>query len=442
MNKRYCTGKYNPFKINEILFDSRTGFEKMIPKDFKKHNIFWLIFLSVYFVMKQIAKSLLKPQKESYKDLYDKKLLFVLPSLNNQRALQKVIDIVKPKKNNVRIATHDFYSTLHVAFTSLFYLPNLWKEFPKHTREERRIVLYYLHSFIFAPGLIRFYFHILEQYKPECIVLSNDHIYITKSLELVCEDLGVRTIYVQHASVSYAFPELHFTYSFLDGKDSYLKYTAEGKNCTGNIIMLGAARYDGLSSYRINRSKENRNCIGIAINDLDDNKITNDFCNEILAKRPDLKIKVRTHPALKNTPFVFDNKDRIIYTCATDETIIDYLDSIDFQISGDSGVHFDAIIGGVNTVAYNFSTSAFFDNYGYVKSGFIKYTENISQALEMLTYTPDISIVRYYDESYQKTYSGKCSQIIAEFILNGYNLDYLKSSYRLSKDDGYYIIHK
>ena len=442
MNKKYISGKYNPFKINEIIFDKRSGYWRMIPNDFQRSSVLWMIILSLYVLVKCIGKSLLKPHKNSYRDLYDNKLLFVLPTLNNQRALQKVIDSVQTKKNNVRVVNQNFYSELFVALNSLLYLPRLWKEYKNLTNEERRITLYYRYSFVFSPGLIAFYFRILKKYRPECVILSNDHIYITKSLELVCEDLGIKTIYVQHASVSYAFPELHFTYSFLDGKDSYLKYTAEGKKSTGNIIMLGAARYDKLSSYRINRSLKKRDCIGIAINDLDDNTITNDFCNKILEANPNIKIKIRSHPALKNTPFVFDKKERIIYTCATDEGIIDYLDSIDFQISGDSGVHFDAIIGGVNTVAFNFSNSNFSYNYGYIKSKLIKYAKNIEQVYEFSNSKPDISAVRFFDESYQKSYSGKCSQIITDFILNGYSIEYLKNNYGLTESNGYYQICK
>lgn len=400
-----------------------------------------MVILSFYYVLRSMAAAVLMPRKQSFRNLYDNKLLFVLPTLNNQRSLQQVIDIVKIKKENVRVATRGFYSKFHVALVSTMYFPKLWKEFQSHSKEEKRLILFYLHDIILSPGLTNFYFRIMQKYRPECVVMANDHLFLTKSLELVCEDLGIKTIYVQHASVSYAFPELHFAYSFLDGKDSFQKYTTEGKKCVGNIFMLGAARYDALNECRVNRKQYKRNCIGVAINELDDNKIANDFFNELLSKYPNVSIKVRTHPGLKKKPFVFDNKDRIIYTCATDENIIDYLDSIDFQISGDSGVHLDAILSGVSTIAYNFTKSVLSDNYEYIKRGLVRYASNIDQVFEFSKHSPNISIVRYYDESYQKSYSGKCSQIIAEFIMNGYSLEYLKSNYRLIDEGGYYVIN-
>lgn len=426
MKLDYCKGKYNPFEINEIIFKKESGYKKLIPDSFRKTGVFVVIIRTLYITLRSFLSGIFSILKNNLKDMFDNKCLFVIPTVNNQRALQKVIDIVQYKKDNVRVAIKDFGFGLYVALMSLPYLPILWYKYTKLTIEEKRLVSYYLENFVFASGFVEFYFRILQKYKPECVVFANDHIYMTKSLELVCEDLKIQTIYVQHASVSYAFPELHFAYSFLDGKDSLLKYTSFGKKSIGNIIILGAARYDGLSSYRNNRNPHNRNCIGVAINLLDDNDIVNDFCKDVLLTHPNLKIKIRSHPALKDKPFKFDDDERIIYTCATDEPMTDYLDSIDFQVSGDSCVHFDAIIGGVNTIVYNLSKKCFSDNYQYVKSGFIKFAENIEQVFEFANCHPDISLVRFYDESYQKTYSGKCSDIIAEFIIKGYNLEILK----------------
>ena len=91
----------------KIFFDNRTGFIKMIPENFQKSTLFWLIVMTLYFALKYTIKALIRYKKTSFRDLYDNTLLFVLPTLNNQRALQKVIDVVKPVKNNVRIATKD-----------------------------------------------------------------------------------------------------------------------------------------------------------------------------------------------------------------------------------------------------------------------------------------------------------------------------------------------
>ena len=449
IRKNYINGKYDPLELNAILLDSRAGFGKLIPDDFQKIQLWHYVISSLRFLYRNIKNSLLQaPSKykfawiTKYGYLYNNTLLFNLPTVNNQKAYEKIIANVERVKDNVRIITefsYDNYPKLWIYVISFFYLPFLWLKFKKSSNADRRIIAYNLYDFIIAPGLTFFYFSICRRYKPECVLLSNDHRIFTKTLELVCEDCGIKTIYVQHASVSYAFPELHFTYSFLDGMDALQKYTDGDKQSKGNIFLLGAIRYDGLSAYRLSRRSFYRGCIGVAINLLDDNNITNKVCNLLLEKYPNVKLKIRSHPAMLNNPFLFDNSDRIIYTCASNESMVDYLDSIDLQIASDSGIHFDAIIGGVKTVAYNLSKSVFGDNYNYVKNGMLAYANDFETLDQIISSSydniVDENIVRFYDEAFGKTYAGRCSEIVSEFILNGFNIESLHNRYGLIEWD-------
>jgi hypothetical protein len=374
----------------------------------------------------------------------------MVPTINNQKTVFTILsELKKVSKDYVVVDTgidYQNYPMISICLKSSQYLVWLTKKYKQCGDFEKRIILFNLSSFVFSPGVTWFYKKTLMEYRPECIILANDHMYYCKSLELVCEDYGIRTIYVQHASVSYAFPELHFTYSFLDGVDSLMKYSDGNKTCRGDVFLLGALRYDSLSKYRVTRNDNRRNRIGVAINDLDDNNVVNYFCNKLLERYPGLDLVIRSHPAMKNRPFAFDAKDRIEYKCATEESIVDYLDKIDIQISGDSGVHFDAIIGGVPTFAFNFTTSSFEDNYGYVKKGLIKYAKTIEVALNLLQCNdlePPRELIEYYDASFGKTYAGKCAGIVSEFIINGYSIDFLASKYGVEqrRKDGlvYYI---
>lgn len=459
IKQRYISGQFNPFEINKILLDSRTGFEKLVPADFYHYSYPKFVVWSMLNLVKAFIDCIIKYKWRymfsnvlSCRDWFDNTLLFYLPTYNNQKALDRVINIVVPQKKNVRILASsiweiDQFPRLRVIAFSFLYLPFIWKEYRKCSDYDKRLVSYYRGHFILTTGFTWFFFSILSQYRPECIVLSNDHHYQTKCVELVCEEIGIKTIYVQHASVSFAFPELHYSYSFLDGMDAFIKYTHGDKKPTGDVFLLGAARYDELSNYRTNRTHYKRNCFGIAINKLDSNIIVNDCCNKLLAHYPEIILKIRSHPGLKNTPFHFDNKDRIIYTNATDESMADYLDSIDLQIGGDSGVHFDAIIGGVRTMAYNFTHNHYDDNYGYVKDGILQYAENIEKLYKLIDQSEeiDISKIRFFDESYEKSYSGKCSGIIAGFILHEYDINYMMTCVGFEKVAGknmYYIIPK
>ena len=180
------------------------------------------------------------------------------------------------------------------------------------------------------------------------------------------------------------------------------------------------------------------NCIGIGINLLDDENVTKAFCKLILDDFPSLKIKVRSHPALKNNPFNLGDSNRLVYTCATDEPIQFFFNDIDLLISNDSGIHLDATISGIKTYQYNFSTAKGLDNYSYVKNGLVRKVESWEEMKTIITNFenekfPSDEIVRLYDESHNKSYQGKCHEIIADFILNDYSLDFLNNKYRLDR---------
>lgn len=446
--RKYSGGKYSVISINEILFKSRVG-ELTTPS-----NLHTSINKSTWSFIKKTVRAVFSSIKKgtflnrinikSLKLTYEDSLLFYLPSINNQRALQGVYDIISKQKPDVKWITKtisdETVPTILVYIISLLYLPLTYIKLKKLSPKEQRIASYYFKNFAFTPGVVYAYFKILSKYRPECIILSNDHYYFMKIIGLVAEDLGIPTLYVQHASVSNAFPELHFKYSFLDGKDTLDKYTYNGKKAFGNIFLLGAVRYDSLSATA--RKKTGcfvHNCIGIGINLIDDESITRTFCENLLKEFPFLKIKIRSHPALKNNPFNLGDSNRIVYTCATDESIQEFFNDIDLLISNDSGIHFDATIAGIKTYQYNFSTAKDLDNYNYVKNGLVRKVDSWEEMKDIITHfenekLPNDEIVRFYDESYNKGYQGKCHEIIADFILHGYSLDYIKDTYHLQEE--------
>ena len=444
----FISSRFDPFTVNCILFDSRTAFELVIPKNYDVLPFLRFIKRTLGYVKWNFLQIIQHTQPRyryaginCYKHLYDNSFLFNLPTVNNQKAFENIINDISSTKNDIKIIkdglNSEDYPLFRIYAVSLLFLPYLWFKYFRCSKKEKKIVCYYLIDFIITPGLSWFYSKILNRYRPQCVFLSNDHRVLTKTMILACEKRNVKTLYVQHASVSYAFPELHFTYSFLDGMDSLDKYTSDGKITKGDVFLFGAIRYDFLSSYRVKRNLSKRNCIGIAINEIDDNAIVDSICNKLLNHFPNINIRIRSHPGLKNRPFVFSPNQRIFYTCAVDETITDYFDSIDIQIANDSGIHFDAIIAGIPTIAFNFAKSEYGDNYGYVANGILRYAHKIEDLISYLEnnnagfHSVPINNIRRYDESFMKDYSGHCSEIVADFILHNFNLDYLSEKYGL-----------
>lgn len=459
MRIKQCFEKqYDPFSLNRILFDSDV-YEKLIPPSFGTHV--WekpMCRVWIVFVRELLKIVIRKPFVSYFYDwgkyiaLYDKKVVFNLTTKNNLRSLKSVIYEVLDSKGNVFVIEtgnkYKCYPHIKMLLLSVFYIPRFFSVFKHLSQREKRITSFFIDHFLTAPGYTWFYRNLLSRCRPESVVMANDHGHDKRAFMFACEEFGIRTIYAQHASVSYAFPPLHFSYSFLDGEDAFRKYTANGKKNSGCIVLLGACRYDNLNSYRLNRKTFERGCIGVAINPMDDVQLVYNLCEMLLNHFPKKRIIVRAHPAMKNHPYELPNNNRLVYTCASDISIIDYLDKIDMQISNDSGVHLDTLLGGVPTVAYNMSKRTYGDNYGYVSSGLVFLAEDEDSLLHFIDegrHSPDmIECIRMYDESYGKLYSGRCSHIIAGFILNNYNIAYLEQTYyfhrkKLHDDDYCYI---
>ena len=443
---KYIENQFNPFLLSKIHFDA-VVYEKLIPPEFGKHfadHVFFrIMYAYIVEVVKIVTRRSLRSWLYTFKDydrLYSNKIVFYLTTQNNLRALQDVIEKVRSQRENVVVINknnrYQYFPSVLMLIISLLYIPTYLHVLRELSERDRRIAKYFVASFLFAPGYTWFYYKLLGRCRPECFVMANDHGHDKRSLMYICAEHGINTIYTQHASVSYAFPPLSTSFSFLDGLDAFEKYTANEKTPSGIVILLGACRYDRLSRYRLTRRKEKRNCIGIAVNRMDDNKKVDDLCNHLLNHFPNLKIKVRTHPAMKNHPFSFTNKDRIIYTCASDEPMVEYLDSIDVQISNDSGVHLDTILGGVPTICYNMSRNRFGDNYGYVNSGLLYLAKDFDELITFIARDGnqliEIENVRKYDASYGTFYSGKCSEMIADFIVHGYDFCYFTKKYGFS----------
>ena len=444
----YLKNELDLMNLNSIYFDCRRSREMIMNKKGSDHLFSYTLIRLLYVICLELVKTVIRtPLSSCFTNSFKKlnnKIVFYLPTNNNKAALQLVVNEVCEKRKDVIVldkkSEYKYFPFFQILLVSVIYIPQLLSQIRKLSKRDRSLVNCYIRDFFMTPGVVWFYHKMLNTISPNSFILANDHSYETKSLILICEKYKVKTIYIQHASVSIGFPELHFTYSFLDGRDALDVYMYNGKKINGDVLVLGASRYDDLSIYRKKRKfRDNNGCVGIAINEFDDNKRTDELCNSILDMNPSLKIKIRSHPALKRKPFVLSNKKRIIYTCATDESIIDYFDSIDILISGSSGIHLDALLSGVKTYYYNLTCYPFFDNYGYVKNGLLKKLDRLEDVNNTVldyydkknNFTINKEYLLLYDASYGKEYSGNCHLIIADFIINNCNIAYLVSKYKM-----------
>ena len=178
---------------------------------------------------------------------------------------------VKQIINNVENDTY-LYLNNHVTdvhkrrawWHSIPYIFSLIKLYKKSNKDDKALILKYFTRLWTTYGLYKIAGEMLDKYKVRVLVLANDHNDINRCLIFNALEKGIKTVYVQHASVKRGFPRLDFTYSFLDGKESLDKYLYDGKP-KGEVYLSGGVRFDSLYDKIAKRNYETHR-IGIAIN--------------------------------------------------------------------------------------------------------------------------------------------------------------------------------
>lgn len=353
-------------------------------------------------------------------DLRTREILFLVPSINNQKSVQTIIDRLPENRCTVwGNGLSSWWPYSKVCLTSILYLHLFFKLYMASSREDRKLIRFYYWDFITTCATYRILGNAIKN-NPQLrmVVMANDHVPITRSVIELTEKFHVKSLYVQHASVSTAFPPLRFNYSFLDGLESYEKYKTIG-NMRGSVFLSGSPRFDAFKTYQ---GDEKRYDIGIALNELDSEVEALKLCL-YLKKHYSDKIVVRPHPGMltRDNPLFHEIKfieNGFAISNPKKDLSFVFLADIKVMIANESGIHLDAALMGVPSLLYNFSDNEVMDWYSYIKKGLIKKCDSFEAVLSMLDsdYKLPLDVVRYYVASYKTTMDGKVGEMIATFI--------------------------
>ena len=399
--------KYSKLNVLEINKISRIVKEKQ-PSLFKQICIFLGQIFYYTFVVHFKYKSL----PVNYKGL-----VFFGVSLNNQRSLEPII-------NNIEKDTY-LYLNNHVTdvhkrrawWHSIPYLFSLIKLYKKSNEEDKKLILKYFTRLWTTYGLYKTAGEMLDNYKVKVLVLSNDHNDINRCLIFNALERDIKTVYVQHASVKKGFPNLDFTYSFLDGKESLEKYLFAGKP-NGKVYLSGGVRFDSLYD-KIVKKNDDVERIGIAINMLDDFEKIKKLCL-FLKNNNYNNLILRPHPRYQhlNSEWLIENN--ISISNPKEESSFDFISNIDFMISNESAIHLDASIMHCPTILYNMSNNNILDDYNFVKNGLVKLASSDEELLNFIknpeNTMPAKDVLQYYNASSNSHLEGKLGITIAEFL--------------------------
>ncbi|PRY14426.1 hypothetical protein CLV24_104239 [Pontibacter ummariensis] len=412
-------------------------------------NILYRPYLDAFYNLPESVKSMISPRKPLFRffrmagytflrlignlfetvehpeKLKGKVWLYVV-SQNNYDSLKFIADtlpetVLVAGQNKDIGKYHNVVERISLRRKILYYykFPYLLFQFLKRRPE---ITLRFVDVLYDAVGFYEVYHQKLQQFKPAAIVFANDHNPDARAMLLAAKALGIKTAYVQHASVSTTFPPLQFDLSLLEGQDSLDKYIECGP-ITGEVKLIGMPKADAFVSAR-NRNRTIRTIgIGASLLDLIEEleKLTRKLSNCL----PEVRIIVRPHPRDKRDfTYLQSIAPTVSISDSSKEPTFEYLQHLDVMISSNSSVHLEAVLMNVWSIYYNFnSIEPLHDVYGYVAQGLVEAISTPEKLCDMLTARlqdkPDVFLrARYYNATVGTPYDGKSSELALQHIAN------------------------
>ncbi len=271
-----------------------------------------------------------------------------------------------------------------------------------------------------AVGFYEVYLTKLRKYKPAAIVFANDHNPDARAMLLAAKASGVKTVYIQHASVSSIFPPLEYDLNLLEGQDAWDKYKLCGP-ITGEVRLVGMPKADAFVPYR--NTNQIIKTIGIGSNLMDDVAEVEKLVRQLTREFPELQTILRPHPRdTRNFSRIASISPQITLSDSRTVTTFDYLRQIDVQISGNSGIHLEAVLLNVWSIFYDFSPNQkLSDYYGFIEHGLIDIADGPGKLIHLLhkhlNSKPDtVERAKYYNATVGTAYDGFSGTLVLKYI--------------------------
>ncbi|MFS1428076.1 hypothetical protein [Vibrio splendidus] len=386
-------------------------------------SLIYLIFILMIKFIKSIPYFIFENSRSD--------VLFLYATKNQKDALLPISNSLKNKLKVANVSLNRSISSeytvpiFYIHLTSLLFLPLIIIEYFFIRDKERKMrMLHGFQDYALSLGNILVSYIFLRINNPKLIVVSNDHNSNIRSLLLASRKLNIKSVYIQHASVSKLFPPLdQFDLALLDGCYAKDIYTSVGL-LAKEVKLVGISKLDNakkiVSKDETIEYKE-KPIIGVALNQLYDLSRL-----KILLSKIDIEnylIKVRVHPNqmrvfsnLKNELRNFD----ITWSDPLADGVDDFIISCSYIIAGNSSILLEAAI--LRRIAIYYSMDSIpYDYYGYIKNGIcIEMKVSLpSGFIDFEKYFFDnhnYNQIKYYDDSFGNQKYGRSSEYCSENI--------------------------
>jgi len=303
---------------------------------------------------------------------------------------------------------------------------SLYSALPKKCRSY--ILRSHLASFLYVYIYIPYFYRLLKDVKPSYVVVSNDHNVPTRSLIAVANYLGVKTVYMQHASVSNIFPALRFTYAFLDGVKSLCIYMRCERNSPGDIESYPMPVVFLSGQKKIldeNHKKKSSKCVGVAVNTLD--PLDKVFLLIEYLISANVQLILRWHPRqsindIEKIKYKYGRNSKVELSDFEEQHVAEFLENCHTLIAGNSSIHLEASLKGIKTIYYEMIYSSIHDYYGYVKEGLSVHAKSYDDILYAILHDDICEIekrdksIKKYSETYNTKWCGKEGRLVADTL--------------------------
>lgn len=436
-----------------FLFGKR--FKEIEYMDLKKPKYVGVILRCLIFfkfIVKNFVLTLPKFSKEP---------IYVYAGTDNQfNSLNPVVKALKNKGIGFYLSVgygvsrtnriHEYAVPIKFSFKVLLagfwlFLIRGWPLYQKLKRMEKTIeISWYFNKFCEVYIYLPYFISVLCQVSPKVIIVSNDHNVSNRCLRLAAEFLEIKTVYMQHASVSDVFPPLEFDYALLDGFIAHETYKRcyqlqneinprverNVKKC--HVILSGQKKevVDSNKDYHIKDIS-----LGLAVNQIDDFFSVKTVLKSV--SEMEIKCTIRTHPFQKSD-FIsslceyIQDKPLLTWSDSRDQPLSDYFKQINALVAGNTSIHLEAALADLPTFYLEMSQNVIKpDYYGYVRNGISTNLEKEFSKEVLVTgiencYSSDRSkAIKSYSETYGTSWQnreGVLGALIIESILNAQSL--------------------
>lgn len=270
-----------------------------------------------------------------------------------------------------------------------------------------------------AVGFYEVYLAKLKKYKPRAIVFANDHNADARAMLLAAKATGIKTVYIQHASVTPIFPPLQFDLNLLEGQDALDKYKQCGP-ITSRVELVGMPKADSFAKFR-NRS-QSINRIGIGCNLMDSTEEIVHVAKQLARDFPEVEIILRPHPRDNRNFQNLIQGPNISFSNSRQESTFDFLKEIDVLLSGNSGIHLEAVLLNVWAIYYNMNRSEkLHDYYGFIRKGLVDAAGSYTELHKLLQFhiqnKPEVyHRAKYFNATVGSPYDGKSSELALHLV--------------------------